>query len=78
MVKVYNNETGALLGEIGEDQLQLLVDQLEEESLEDRDYYINQVTIDLLAQKGASSELLAILRQAVGERGEAEIRWSQA
>jgi processive 1,2-diacylglycerol beta-glucosyltransferase len=78
MIKVYNAETGALLGEISEDQLQLLVDQLEEESSEDQDYYINQATIDLLAQRGASSELLAILRQAVGERGEADIRWSQA
>lgn len=78
MIKVYNAETGALLGEISADQLQLLVDQLEEESSEDRDYYINQATIDLLAQKGASGELLAILRQAVGEQGEADIRWSQA
>jgi hypothetical protein len=76
MVKVYNNETGALLGEISEEQLQVLIDQLEEESLEDYDYYINQATIDMLAQQGASGELLAILRQAVGDRGEAEIRWS--
>jgi hypothetical protein len=38
MVYLYNKSTGVLLGEIGEDDLQFLVDQMEEESMKDQDY----------------------------------------
>ena len=42
MIHLKNKETGAPLGDITEEQLQFLVDQLEEESETDADYYINQ------------------------------------
>jgi len=42
MPKLYNATTGAELGEITDEQLEFLQDQLEEESAEDQDYYINQ------------------------------------
>lgn len=77
MIKLYHKETNALLGEITEAQLRFLRDQLEEESLQDVDYYINEATLDMFAGRGADNELLELLRQALGTRKEMEIFWSQ-
>ncbi|MGH7607557.1 MAG: hypothetical protein ACREME_09470 [Gemmatimonadales bacterium] len=44
MIELRDKDGGEPLGTINERQLQFLVDQLEEESSEDRDYYINAPT----------------------------------
>lgn len=75
-MKIYDNETGALIGELSETDFQFLHTHLVDESVEDRDYYINQDTLDMLAAHGASAELLMLLQQALGYDGQAEIRWS--
>ncbi len=77
MLTLYNEETGAKLGEISEEQLQFLEAQLVEEGVEDPDYFINQDTIDMLAQRGADQALIAMLRQAVGNGEGIEITWSE-
>ena len=74
MKKLYDRETTEFLGSITEQQFQFLVDQLEEESLQDTGYYINQATLELFAQAGADTHLLALLQRALGEREEMEIR----
>ena len=75
MIKLYEKDTGVFLGTITEAQLQFLIDQLEEESAEDTDYYINQATIDLFEETGADADLLALLRQTLGTREDIEIQW---
>ena len=45
----------AKIGELSEEQLDVLVDNLEEEWTEDRDYYLNKSIIDMLQAKGADS-----------------------
>lgn len=77
MIVLFDNQTGAELGAITPDQLASLTAHLEEESAEDRDYYINQATVDLLAAQGADADLVALLRQALGSREEMEIRWEE-
>ena len=77
MIKLYDTQSNNLIGEIDEAELQFLVDQLEEESAEDRDYYINRPTLDLLAKRGGDSNLLDILRSALGDRADMEIRWAR-
>jgi len=77
MIQLRDKETGAFVGTITEAQLQFLMDQLEEESTEDKDYYINQATLDLFEERGADADLLALLRQALGTREDIEIEWSQ-
>jgi hypothetical protein len=77
MIKLYDQAGGALLGEVSEEQFQFLVDLLEEESLEDQDYYLNQATLAMLEQAGADPQLLAVLRQGMGNREEMDIRWSR-
>ena len=78
MIKLYNAATNDLLGEITEEQLRLLVDQFEEESSSDQDYYINRDTLDMLKDAGADAALLALLERALGAAGEGDIRWSDA
>jgi hypothetical protein len=78
MVTLFNNESGAELGQVSDDQFQLLVDQLEEESPTDDNYYINRSTIEVLAAAGAREELLSLLERALDANGEAEIRWTRS
>ena len=73
MVKVYNEDTGVLIGEISEDQLRFLVGELVEESLDDVDYYLSEATVDMLEADGADADLVELLRQALGESGEVNI-----
>jgi hypothetical protein len=77
MIQLHDAESGAPIGPITDAQLEFLVDRLEEESPEDRDYYINQATVDAFEQDGADPALVALLRKALGERDEMEIRWTR-
>jgi processive 1,2-diacylglycerol beta-glucosyltransferase len=63
------------VGELSEEQLDFLVDNLEEEWPEDRDYYINRPMLDLLKQRGADATLVHLLTQALGDRDEVDILW---
>ncbi len=78
MITVYDAETGVALGAISEEQLRFLADEMEEESTSDRDYYINQDTVDMFEGEGADPALIAFLRQALGKRDEMDIRWQRA
>jgi hypothetical protein len=74
-IRLYNKDTNTLLGEITAEQLQTLVDLLEEESEDDRDYYIDQDTLDVLAEEGADAQLLNLIRPHVGEEEGIEVEW---
>jgi hypothetical protein len=76
MYKLYNNDTGELVGNISEGQLQFLKDQLEEESLEDQDYEIEPMTLAYFEEQGIDAELLGILQRALGDQEAIIIRWS--
>ncbi len=78
MIKLYNQASGELLGEVTEQQFQVLESWLEEESVDDRDYYINRPTLALLEQAGADPDLLELLRRGLGDREEMDLRWSRA
>ena len=77
MITLYDNETGDKLGTINEEELQFLQTNLEEEWLEDQDYYINLATLEMFAERGSDSALLDVLRQGLRGRDEMEIRWSR-
>jgi len=78
MVQLYDKQTGAEVGTLTDDQFQYLVDQLEEESSDDDDYYLNRTTVDLLESGGADPELVQVLRNALGDREEMDIRWTRS
>jgi hypothetical protein len=77
MIDLYNNTTNTLIGSITESELQVLIDRLEEESTTDRDYYIDQATIEMLGDGTATDHLLQLLRAALGSEQGVEIRWQQ-
>ncbi len=77
MIDLYNAATNKLLGSITEADLKVLVDALEEESIDDRDYYIDAATIDLIADGRASDHLVHLLRAALGAADGVDIRWTR-
>jgi hypothetical protein len=76
-IRLYNKDTNALIGAIAEADFKVLTDALEEESETDNDYFIDQATIDVIAEAGASDHLLNLLRNAVGSTDGVEIRWER-
>jgi hypothetical protein len=78
MIRLRDAERNTFIGTISEDQLQFLVDELEEESAEDRDYYISADTIDMLEEDGADSQLVSLLRSALAGREGLDVRWTRS
>ena len=78
MIQLHDAERGRLLGTISEADLQFLIDELEEESPEDRDYYISAETVDMLEADGADAGLVALLRGALAGREGLDVRWTRA
>ena len=76
-IRIIDKQSGAHLGEIGEDDLKLMIDQFEEEHSRDRDYFIDASTIEILDHAGASPRLLALMREVVGTSDGVDIRWEE-
>ena len=76
-IQLFDNESGEPIGAITRKQLDFLIDQLEEEATDDRDYHINRPTIDMLDEDHGATELVELLREALGNRDEMEIRWEE-
>jgi hypothetical protein len=77
MIDLYKNDPDQLVGSITDADLQVLMDGLEEESSQDKDYYITAATIDVLGDGRASDHLLGLLRRALGSSEGVEIRWER-
>jgi hypothetical protein len=77
MIDLYKNDSDQLVGSITDADLQVLMDGLEEESSQDKDYYITAATIDVLGDGRASDHLLGLLRRALGSNEGVEIRWER-
>ena len=77
MIQLHDKDTGVWINNITEEDLQFLADQLEEESSDDQDYYINETTLDMFEEAGADKALVFLLRGALNGRTEMEIRWSR-
>ena len=69
-------ERGTFIGRISDAQLATLVEHLEQESDQDRSYYIDAATIDMLADAGADETLVSLLKGALAGREGVEVRWS--
>lgn len=63
------------IGIITEDQVQFLIDNLEEEGVEDQDYYIDSEALSFLAENGCDQELHMMLTEALEDRFYIEIRY---
>lgn len=75
MPKLYDKDTGKLVGEITAEQLEFLNECLVEETDADRDYYMDGPVIEFLEEEGGDGALVAMLRAALGDREEMDVRW---
>jgi hypothetical protein len=75
MPRLIRIDTGDDIGQISDQQLAFLVEQLEEEHDEDEDYYIDRETLELLSDNGGDPELLAMLEKAIGDDDSMDISW---
>ncbi len=77
MIEIRDKSTNMPIGEISEAQLQFLIDQLEEEDLEDRDYAITSLLLQTFEAEGADPELVTMLTDALGSQETIEIVWTR-
>jgi hypothetical protein len=75
--RLYIKDSGKLLGALTAEQVQTLVDLLEEEDDDDRDYYIDRDMLEFLEGEGADAALLDMIRPHVGEDEGIEIEWRE-
>ena len=77
MYHLIDIENDQEIGIITEAQVQFIIDSLEEEGIEDQDYYIDQETLSFLADNGCDAELLDMLTEVLEGRGEIDIRYEE-
>ena len=75
MYRLMDIEHDNEIGIITEDQVQFLIDNLEEEGVEDRDYYIDPDALNFLAENGCDEELLTMLTEALEGRVNINVRY---
>jgi anti-anti-sigma regulatory factor len=76
-VRITNKADGTVLGDISEEDFLFLVDQLEEESSHDTDYFIDLATVEILESAGGGGSLVSMLRSAVGSSDGIDIAWKR-
>ena len=78
MINLHDKNTQELIGEINEKQLQFLIDELVEEDSTDQDYYINRDQLDQFEKKGGDETLIQMLRDALGNKEDIDIIWTES
>ena len=76
-IELVDEQSGIAIGRITPDQLDSLQTYLEEESEDDRDYYIDRPTLQVLADAGVDQAVLAILERALGTREGVDVLWRE-
>ena len=75
MPRLLRLDTGDEIGTISDDHLKFLVAQLEEENDDDKNYFVDRETLELLSDNGADPELLGLLEKALAGDDEMDIAW---
>ena len=77
MIALYDVASGARVGRITEKQLEALIGWMEEESAEDRDYYLTAEDCELMLEQGIDPSLVTALQEALRGREDMDIRYTQ-
>ena len=75
MYRLIDIEHDEQIGFITEAQVQSLIDNLEEEGIEEQDYYIDEEVLQFLEENGCDKELLSMLREALEGRVSIDVRY---
>lgn len=76
-IRITDKATGRVIGEVSERDFEILSGHMEEESSKDQDYYVESTAIEAIEHLGASSQFVALLRNAVGSSDGIDIVWSR-
>lgn len=74
MIKLFDAENDAVLGEISDEQLEVLQESLVEESLDEYSWNVDMAALRSLESSGADAALVALLIRALGSRTSMELR----
>ena len=75
MITLYDADSDSRIGEISEPQLEVLIEELVEESLDEFTWNLTGSAIDSLEAAGAEPALVGLLRRALGGRSSMELRY---
>jgi hypothetical protein len=75
MIKLYDGDSEREIGEITEAQLEILLEQLVEETLDEYTYNINPAVISSLEANGVEPVLIELLKTGLGGRTSMELRY---
>jgi hypothetical protein len=75
--RLYIKDTGKLIGDLTQPQVQSLVDLLEEEDADDQDYYVDRDMLEYMRGEGADAGLIEMLSRHVTEDDGIEIEWRE-
>jgi hypothetical protein len=73
MYALYVKADHRYIGDISDDELKFLVDNLEEEGLDDTDYDLSRLTLEYLRGNGLSPRLGQMLDGALADQDDIEI-----
>ena len=76
MIALYDVASGARVGRISEQQLEALMGWMEEESTQDRDYYLTAEDCELMLEQGIDPTLVAVLQEALKGREDMDLRYA--
>jgi hypothetical protein len=74
-VQLFEKDAGHPVFTVTDEQFDLMVAALEEESTTDTDYYIDEATIEMLQDDGADDALVGVLRCLLDDRDGIEVSW---
>jgi len=77
MIQIFDKDTGEKIGIISNEDLQFLVDQLEEEGIDDKDYAVTPLLLEFWETNENQPAVVELLRTALGEREGMNIVWEQ-
>ena len=75
MIRLFDNDSEKEVGMISDSQLEILIEELADESLDEYTYNINAGVIGYLEGSGADPNLVGVLRRALGTRSSMELRY---
>jgi len=75
MIKLFDGDTEAEVGQITDTQLEQLVENLVEETIDEYSWNINGTALAGLEGNGVDGDVVAMLRRALGNRGSMEVRY---
>jgi hypothetical protein len=77
MISLHDKDSGQFIGPISESQLQFLIEELEEEGVDDQDYAITPLLLEVWENEKKHLELVEMLRNTLGGREEMNLVWNK-